>query len=205
MRRHLGHAGAEGHWNPCTVVDELVTLAEAPELVATVQGILPGSLRENKAQLFSTVASQALFAPGSRTEDGAELAKHEVTTEVAVLVVDLLEMVDVQQEDGEWPAVSGRTRHLALEELHQVALVVQQRKSIRDGEPVDGLVVLRLHLAALVGGEELQNGRAQPHEVPGTKQAFTGHLLVVHEGAVGGAAVADKVAALARVNRAVLP
>ena len=41
--------------------------------------------------------------------------------------------------------------------------------------------------------------------VSGTQLTVTVHLLVVHERTVGGAAVANKEATLARVNRAVLP
>src|ERR1700682_4967658 len=117
LRWHLGHAGAERHWDSCAVVDERMTLAEAPEFVAAAQGIVPSRLRENEAQLLSTVASQTFFPPCSPTEDGTELPKYEVAPEVAVLVVHLLEMVDVQKQDGEWPTVSDRTGHLALEEL----------------------------------------------------------------------------------------
>jgi len=78
-------------------------------------------------------------------------------------------------------AVSGRTGHLALEELHQVALVVQLREPIRDGEPVDGLVVLRLYPATFDRREELEDDGPKSEDVAGAKRPFTLQFLVVHE------------------------
>src|SRR5437899_874120 len=124
---------------------------------------------------------------------------------MAVLVIHLLEMVDVQQEDGEWPAVSGRTGHLALEKLHQVALVVQLRESIRDGEPVDSLVVLRFYPATMGGREELEDDGPQSQDVAGAKQPFTLQLIVVHERPVRRARIADKELVPTSMNGAVLP
>src|SRR6267143_5469378 len=114
-------------------------------------------------------------------------------------------MVDVQQEDGERPAVSDRPGHLALEELQQVALVAQLREPIRDGEPVDGLVVLRLYRATPIGREELEDDGPKSEDVAGAKQPFTLQFLVVHERPVRRASVADKEAVLASMDGAVLP
>src|SRR2546422_8435181 len=124
---------------------------------------------------------------------------------MAVHVIHLLEMVDVQEEDGEWPAVSGCTGHLALEELHQVPLVVELCESIGDGEPVYRLVVLHLDPATMVGREELEDDGPDPQEVASAKQPFTVQFLVVHERPVRRAGVADNVPVLASMNRAVLP
>ena len=55
-----------------------------------------------------------------------------------------------------------RSGQLAVEELEQVALVVDLREAVDDRQPVDLLVVLRLDVAA---GEEAVDAVADPQIV----------------------------------------
>ena len=83
--------------------------------------------------------------------DARELLQHEVAGQVAVHVVDALEVVDVEHEDREVALVAAAADDLALERLVEVALVVDLRETIDDGHPVDLFVVLRLDVGARRG------------------------------------------------------
>ena len=79
-----------------------------------------------------------------------------------MLVVDELEVIDVEHEQRQRPAVAGAAGDLALEELEEVALVVGTRQGIHDRHPVDLLVVAGLDARA---DQELEDRRADLHEV----------------------------------------
>ena len=79
-----------------------------------------------------------------------------------MLVVDLLEVIDVEHQQRQRPAVARAARDLALEELEEVALVVGAGQAVHDRHPVDLFVVARLDAGAR---EELEDRRADLHEV----------------------------------------
>jgi hypothetical protein len=78
-----------------------------------------------------------------------------VARRVAEAVVDLLEVVEVGDADGDRPAVAGRPRHLVGGQAHEMVPVEQA------GEPVGGGQALQAqaHLVVLAqGGMEADDG-----------------------------------------------
>ena len=118
---------------------------------------LEGRLRQDDRELLAAVAREDLVAADALLDDARELLQHEVAREVAVDVVDLLEVVDVEHDERQIARVAARADDLLLERLEQVALHVRLRETIDDGHPVDLFVVLRLDV---LPGEELEDGRA---------------------------------------------
>ena len=92
-----------------------------------------------------------------------------------------LEAVDVEHDQRQRPAVAGRARQLAVEELQQVALVVDVGQGVDDGQAVDFLVVLGLDVAA---GQEAVDAVADA-QVIAVLELADGGRHVVDEGAVG--------------------
>ena len=90
-------------------------------------------------------------------------------------------MVDIEEDDRQGPVVPRRAVDLALEVVHQVALVVQAGQGIEDRQPVQLLVVIGLDIAA---GQEAVQAVADPEVVAiGQRGLFRGR--VVDEGPVG--------------------
>src|SRR5439155_20397694 len=77
-----------------------------------------------------------------------QLPQCEVAAEVAEVVVDRLEKVDVEEDEGQRPLVPGRSGQLAVDELEQVALVVDLRQAVDDRQPINLFVILRFDVAA---------------------------------------------------------
>ena len=92
----------------------------------------------------------------------AELPAGRVAGEVAVGVVDLLEVVDVEHDQRQRPPVALRARDLALEQLVEEPLVVDAGQAVEDRQAVDLLVVGALDVGA---GQELQHRLAEAHDV----------------------------------------
>src|SRR3954471_17347042 len=202
-RCHRSYSSAERDWDAGVVEHELMAFADPTKLVTSPCGVLAGGLRKHETQLFSAVACQALLAPRPDTKNGGQLAQHEVAREVAVPVVHVLEVVDVDQQDSQRTAVSRGTCDLTLEKLEQVPTVVEVRERIRDGQAIERVVVLRFHPARLLRREELEDDRAHPDKISGGQQLLAGHALVVHERAVRRMVIAGHDALSGRNDRAV--
>jgi hypothetical protein len=107
---------------------------------------------------------------------------------VAVLVVDRLEVIDVEHQQRQRPAVARAARDLALEELEEVALVVGAGQGVHDRHLVDLFVVARLDAGAR---QELEDRRADLQEVS-VAQYRARHRHVVDVRAVGRLQVLDR-------------
>src|SRR4051812_41701850 len=110
---------------------------------------------------------------------------------MTVTVVYVLEVVYVDQQDGQGAAVSRRACDLALEKLKQVAPVVEVRERIRDRQAIKRLVVSRFDSTSLVRRQDLEHDRAHPDEISGRQQPLAPHALVIHERTVRGTVIAS--------------
>src|SRR6185369_3092830 len=130
-------------------------------------------------------AREHVFSAELPADDHGELFQDRVAGEVAVGVVLLLEIVDVEKHERKIAVVAAAARDLALERLVEVALVVDLRETIERHHSIDLFVVRRLDVVAR---HELQDRAADLHEVAVAKLLF-GDLGVVDVGAVGRAEV----------------
>ena len=109
---------------------------------------------QDDGELLAAVARHDVdLAPQLPLQDVGDLAQHLVTGEVAVRVVEALEVVEVEHEERQWRTVPLRLRHLLLEPLVEVAVVVEPGETVGDRLQLEGLVqasVLERH-GGLVG------------------------------------------------------
>ena len=87
--------------------------------------------RKQKREL---VASEA-EGLSSLAQAGSDLGEHPVADRMAVAVVDLLEVVDVEQAHGEREPVCLGLVEVALKPLVEMAMVAEPGQRIGEGEP----------------------------------------------------------------------
>ena len=116
------------------------------------------------------------------------MLEHVVARQMPEAVVHLLEVIDVEHHQRQRAPVAVRARDLALDRVHEVALVEDLRQPVDGGEPVDLLVVGVLDVAA---GEELEDRAADLDEITIAHHVLVDGL-VVDVGAVRRAEVADQ-------------
>ena len=146
-------------------------------------------LGQHDRELLAAVAREAVLAPDLRAcTVWREVLEHVVAGQVAVAVVDLLEVVDVEHHQRQRPPVAVRARDLALERLEEVALVEDLRQAVDGRQAVDLLVVGVLDVAA---GQELEDRAADLDEIAVAQDVLVDRL-VVDVGAVGRAEIADQ-------------
>src|SRR5262249_44136847 len=155
----------------------------------------------NHAELLAAVAGEQVFAPHDAADTRRQLAQREVARQVPQLVVDILEKVDVKQQKCQRPGVAAGTDQFAVEEFHQVALVVNLGQGIDNGQPVNLFVVLGFDVAA---GQEAVNAVANPQIIAVVYQDGAGDRPVVDKRAVGAYQVGDEYAVLRRLNARML-
>ncbi len=163
------------------------------------EGAVEVRFGQDDDELLTAVAGEQFFLADAALDAGGDLAEGEIAAEVAEVVVDRLEAVDVEHHQRQRPAVAGRAGDLAVEELHHVALVVRVGQGVDDGEPIDLLVILRLDVAA---GEVAIDAVADA-QVVAVLQLADGGGHVVDEGAVGALQVDGVVAVRPRLNPSV--
>src|ERR1043165_5947225 len=74
--------------------------------------------RKHARELLTAVAREQVLPPYTRANATCEVLEHGIASEVAMRVVDLLEVIDIEHHEREWMAMTARHRDLALEELH---------------------------------------------------------------------------------------
>src|SRR5207247_5242763 len=79
------------------------------------------------------VAPEAERLP-ALAEPGRDLGEHAITDRMAVAVVDLLEVVDVEQAESQRDAVHLSLVQITLQALVEVAVVTQTCERVRESE-----------------------------------------------------------------------
>ena len=104
---------------------------QAPvELVRVVQG----RLRQDDGELVAADPARDVGRADDRAHAVGRLGEDGVAGEVADPVVDRLEVVEVEHDQGQPPRVAAAARDLALERLVEVASVVEPRERVEVGE-----------------------------------------------------------------------
>src|SRR3954471_314785 len=201
--RHGRNPTAEGDRDARIVEDEVMPLTGATKIVTAASSVLASGFRKDETQLFSTVASQTLLAPRAVPKHSGQLTQHEVAGQVPVPVVHVLEVVDVDQQDGQRAAVSRRACDLTLEKLKQVAPVVELGERIRDGQAIERVMVVRFNSTRPVCRQQLEHHGPHADEISRGQQPLAAHALVIHERPVRRTVIARDDTVGTRDDRAV--
>src|SRR5207302_8126196 len=81
------------------------------------------SLVEDQRELFAAVTRADVRLAGAGQEDLRQLREHGIAIQVAVGVVDLLEVVEVDHQEGDRVVMAARPLHLLQKSLRQLAAV----------------------------------------------------------------------------------
>ena len=112
---------------------------------------------EEHGELVAAEPERLAALPQAR----GDLAEHEVADRMAEAVVDALEVVDVDEAEGERRALVLGRRELALQPLVEAAVVAEPRERVGQGEPHRPQ---RLERRALVEGDREQRADERDRE-----------------------------------------
>ena len=104
-------------------------------------GALGAGLRRQDHELVAADPRQHLLRPHQLARQRGHLLEHEVAAEVAVGVVDPLELVEVEDDQRQRPPVAHGARELALDLLVVLPLVVDLGQAVARHQLVDRQVV----------------------------------------------------------------
>lgn len=181
-------AHAQGDADFLIIEEKALRLDELPDLLAHRVGAFKVRLGEDEGEFLTAVACEKLFATHPLTDLLSHLAQDVIACQVSEGVVELLEMVDVEERQGEVALVAGATGDLALEKIHKIALVVDLRQAVDDGHAINLFMVETFDIATT---DELENGTADLDQIAVVEGGLTRDVGVVDEGAVGRAQILD--------------
>jgi hypothetical protein len=123
----LADAGADRE-----VADALERLALDGQTGALGGGVGAGAVRrgQDPGELLAADAGDVLAATRHRPEAAAQLGEHAIAGRMAVAVVDVLEVVDVEDHEAERHAVAPAARDLVAQALLEAAVVDQPRQRV---------------------------------------------------------------------------
>jgi len=144
--RHItcgaGNADADGEFHRGRFEAKYVVRDGFAYPLGNSRATLKGCFHQDQHKLFPPVTGEEVFLANGIANDIGEFPENEVPTEMAERIVDRLELVDIEHEDRKRSGVSLGADDFAFEEFRQVALVMNPRETIEDGQPVNLLVVL---------------------------------------------------------------
>ena len=105
------------------------------EPLGELLGLLRAGLDRDHGELVAPVAADDVLAPQHARQPMGDTLEHRVADLVAEVVVDRLEAIQVQQDQGECPAVAARASELALDGAPEQPVVAQAGERILVGQP----------------------------------------------------------------------
>jgi hypothetical protein len=94
----FGDSRTESHGDADTIELERGLRANLPQLFGACQRCDTSSFRQHDAEFLSTISCQTLFASYTKSQKVREFAQNEVTCEMAIAVIDDLEVIDVEED-----------------------------------------------------------------------------------------------------------
>ena len=201
VRLPFGGADAHRDCDPRAFELEARVGDQAVDLSGELCGAIETNLRRDERELLPANSGQDVIDSKPPQEDRAQLSQDGVAGQVTKAVVDVLEEINIEDEQGKGALVSLGARDLPVEHLVEVPLVVKLREAIGRHEPIDLFVVLHFHV---VSDDELQNGSANLELVTMAKPPFFVDEVVIDVGPVRRAEIADQELAALEANATVI-
>ena len=111
----------------------LTQLAELlADLVHHTQCILLTGVRQHDREFLAAIAADMVGLAQALLEEQGQTLEDAVADGMAVGVVDLLEVIEVQHDEGQWLAAVVRPADLRFEQAQCVGVVVQACKTVAD-------------------------------------------------------------------------
>src|SRR5436190_22754849 len=94
-------------------------------------GVFRTGLRQNHHELVATITYDAIGIAYRRQEQRSHLHQTMRADQMAMKIVYVLEIVEIEKQRGDLRAITSRPLNLVYEKLPQISGVVQTRKFIR--------------------------------------------------------------------------
>ena len=104
------------------------------DAVGNALGFFVRSFRQNKSEFVAAIARGGVDGAAMDAQDVPEAIEGVATDEVTVRVVDFLQAVEVEQENGERAAVAIGALGFRFENVEQAAIVSEAGERVADGE-----------------------------------------------------------------------
>ena len=162
-----GHAEADGDVDlGARARKEGVFLEGAADAFGHARRLFPVGGRQDDDEFLAPVAVGGIGVADEFLNDAPELREHGVAAEVAVGVVVLLEMVDIQDTDGQGAVVAHGAVHLGLHLPEEMPGVIEAREFVRQAEfAVAHLAAAQVLLDALAGEDLLAQFLGAPQHL----------------------------------------
>src|SRR5919106_3528386 len=133
-----GQADGDGQPHPPTVAvaAERLAVGGPAELLGHGQAALQVGLGQDEHELLAAVAGEGVDVADAAGDPAPELDQHLVAPLVAEAIVDQLEVVDVQHEQGQDAAEAAGALDLLLEAAFEVAVVPGPGERVGDRQPL---------------------------------------------------------------------
>jgi hypothetical protein len=135
---HPCDAKAGGYADGVSTIGEGFIRDSLLQLNEPREGIIDGKTRKDNEELFAAVAADEVVGTHIFEHSLSGIAQDGVAGEMAEGVVDLLEVVDVGEDNGEAGTVAAGAVHLALEDLEDSGAVPDTREGVVSGLLVQG-------------------------------------------------------------------
>ena len=154
-----GHADAGGDAKRFLVERDLLGLQRLADFVGHLGGGVRVRLRQHQGEFFTAVTRRQVDVPDGKLQQLSDGLEHFVAGLVAVRVVDLLEVIEVDEEDGQGALEFEGADELVVEKVVEAGAVGQAGEGIGGGFDLEGFVFFLDGLDLLLGLEgELDEG-----------------------------------------------
>ena len=175
-------------FSPVSLASPISATSRAQPLAEHARALLVDAAHEH-GELLAAVARQHVLGAQRVVEHADHRAQHVVADEVAVRVVELLEVIDVEHEQRQRLRVPLGEADLGAEPLDEVAAVERAR------QPVAQRRLEQLPLRRLLDGvvaRELEHRRLADADLHALFEHALLHALAVDEGAVLRAEIGEQ-------------
>src|SRR5262249_7608476 len=147
------------------------------------------------------IPGEELLLANAGFDAGSQFPQRKVSTKVAESVIDRLESVNIEQDQRQGAAISGRASQLPVEKLGQITFVRDIGQLVDNDEAIDLLVVLGLEV---ITGEKAVDAIADAKVI--TVAKFTvRHRHVIDESSVRALQIDNVVTVFALLDACVAP
>ena len=179
----FGHANAHGY---ATNLRECRFANEAAQLVREFEGSGAAGLRRQQHEFFTAPASQEIGRANRIQQPLGDPFEHLITRRVTVFVVNLLEVIEIEQKQGEGALVATSPLEFLSEGAFKQYTIGQSREVVVGGLPLEAALQILLRrdvvehrdhvfetaLAIATSGDRLPYGIARAIAVPIRDLAF---------------------------------
>ena len=163
----LGDSHADGGTDEVVFVGQTKLVNDEAEVLGDGDGVGGLAVGKEEEELFTSGAGEDIGGAQMLFEQVDEGAEEGVSCAVAVSVVDELEVIDVDGDDGEGHAGALAADHLVSGDLHEGAAVEAAGESVHAGGGLDGAVHFGCgepeeHEQETVGGKDEQEQSVGP-------------------------------------------